>query len=82
MIEGGLMVNYTAKMHAMDPYVEDHSIYFTNFDIHIMLFLHGVFSYLSTSNPSLVMLEGTDEIYLMTSEGIWNLGSDAYANSE
>ena len=34
------------------------------------------------SKPSLVMLEVADKIYLMTTEGTWNLGSDAYTNSK
>ena len=60
--ESGLVVKETAKIHAMDPSMEDHSIYFPNFDIHITLFLHDILSYLSTSKPSLVTLEVTDEI--------------------
>ena len=55
--------------------MEDHSIYLTNFDTHSKLFLHGVFSYLSTSNPSLTTLEGTYDIYLITPEVRWNQGS-------
>ena len=34
------------------------------------------------SNPSLTMLEVTDEIYIMTPEGKFNPGSDAYTKSE
>ena len=82
MRESDLVVKDTEEIHAMDPYVEDHSIYFTNFEIHIVLFLHGVFSYFSKSKPSLTTLQGTYEIYLMTPEGICNPGLDAYANSE
>ena len=51
MIESGLVVKDIAKLHAMDPYVEDHSIYFTNFYIRITLFLHRVFSYFLKSKP-------------------------------
>ena len=44
MREVGLMVKDTEKIHAMDPSVEDHSIYLSNFDIRAMLFLNGVLS--------------------------------------
>ena len=49
MRESVMGVKDTAKIHAMDPSVEDHSIYFTNFNIPIVLFLHGVLSYLQMS---------------------------------
>ena len=77
-IEAGLLVNDIAKIYAMDPYVEDHSIYFNKFDIHITLFLQGLFSYFPTSNPSLATLEGTYDIYLTTKKCRWDPGSDAY----
>ena len=73
MRESGLVVKDTEKF----TYIEDHSIYFPNFDIHITLFLHGVLSYFFTSNASLVTLEGTYEIQLMIPDGIWNPVSDA-----
>ena len=66
----------------MDPSVEDHSIYFTNFNIHIKLFLYGVLSYFQTSTTSLAIIEGTYEVYLMKPEGRRNPGSDAYTNSK
>ena len=67
--EACLKVKDTAKFHAIDPSVEYNSIYFPNFDIHIRLFLNGVFSYFRKSKPSLEKIEGEDEIYLMTLEG-------------
>ena len=72
MREAGLVFKDTETIHSMDPYLENHSIYFTNVDIYITFFLHGVFSYLSVSKLSLATLEGTNEIYLMTTEGRWN----------
>ena len=57
------------KVHSknphMDPYMEDHTKYFPKFGVCITVFMHGVLSYLSTSNPSLATLEVTGEIYLM-----------------
>ena len=66
----------------MDPYVDYYSKYFTNFDIHITLFLHFVFSYFSIYNPSIASLKVTYEIYLINPEGRWNLVSDAYVKSK
>ena len=59
MRESGLAVKDTETIHTMYPSVENHSIYFTNFDTHIILFLHGVLSYFLTSKQSLVTLEVT-----------------------
>ena len=55
---------------------------FSNFYIRITLFLYGAFSYLLRSKPSLVTIEGTDEIHLMNPEGRWNPGSDTEMYSE
>ena len=49
MIEAGLVVKDTTKINTTNPMVEDYSIYFTNLDIHITLFLHDVLSYFSVS---------------------------------
>ena len=76
------MVKDTVKIHAMNKCLEYHSIYFTNFDIHITLFLHGVFSYFSTSKKSLTKLEVKYYIQLMNSEGTWNPRSYVYVKSE
>ena len=70
------------KIYAMDPSIEDHRINFPKLDIHITLFLCGLFSYFYTSKPLLLMIEGTDEIYLMTPKDRWNLGSYACTNNE
>ena len=66
IIEADLLVKDTSEMHSMDPSVEDHIIYFTNFNIQIPLFLHGVFSYFFPSKTSATTIELSDEIYLKT----------------
>ena len=43
MRESFIVVKNTAKIYVMDPYVEYHSIYFPKSDIHIPLFIRGVF---------------------------------------
>ena len=45
-------------------------------------FLHGLFSYFSTSKISLAILKVKYEIYLMKPEIRLDLGSDAYVKSE
>ena len=82
MTESGLVFKVTSKIHPMHPSVEYQSIYFTSIKIHIMLFLYDVLSYFSTSKPYLAMFEGTDKIYLRTTEGRWNPGPDAYTKIE
>ena len=82
IIEAGMVVKDTSRIHAMDPSVENNSIYFPNLNIIITLFIHGVFSYFTMSKSSLTTLGGTDEIYLMIPGGIWNPGSDTYTKSE
>ena len=61
----GLVVKYTAKIHAMNPSIEDHIIYFLNFYIHSTVFLRGKLSYLPRSKTSITTLEEIYEIYLM-----------------
>ena len=56
----------------MYPPVDNQRLYFLNFDILIALFLHGAFSYFSTTKPSPTTLEGTYEIYPMNPEDRWN----------
>ena len=72
MREASLVVKDTSKIHAMDLSMEEHSIYFTKFEIRIPLCLHGAFSYLLASKPSIVTLKVTNWIYLINPEGICN----------
>ena len=80
--EAGLVVKDTKKVHAMDPSMDNHSTYFPNFDISITLFIHGVLSYFLTYNPPLAMIEGTYDIYPMTTGGRWNPVSYECTKSE
>ena len=66
------MVKDIANIHTIYPSMEYHSIYFPKFDIFILFFLHGIFSYLSTSKASISMIEVTDEIYMVTPKVRWN----------
>jgi hypothetical protein len=82
MREAGIQVNSTPKIHARDPSVEDHSIYFTDDDFRTPLSLWGVFSYFPTSKPTNQILDKCEEVFLLTPEGQWSPHSDAYARNE
>ena len=52
--EEGLVFKDTEKIHAMDSSVDYQSIYYPNLVIHIKMFLHSVFSYLSMSTLAIL----------------------------
>jgi hypothetical protein len=80
--EAGVQVNSTPKIHAKDPTVKDHSIYFPDSDFRIPLSLWGVFSYFPTSKPTNQILEECEEVYLLIPDGRWTQHSNAYARNE
>ena len=48
MREAGLTVNDTPKIHIKEPTLLDHAIICDEFDLHIRLHLHGIFSCFKT----------------------------------
>ena len=54
--EAGIVVNDTPKIQLDDPSADDHSIYFPGENFRIPLSLWGVFSYFTTSKPSVETL--------------------------
>ena len=85
MRENGIMVNECDKIHCEDPTREDHAIIFKGYDLHIPLWLHGIFSYFVTRKPNVeaVMdahepLNCATEIYTLAPTR-WNPHTDAYA---
>ena len=80
--EAGVHVHSTPKIHAKEPTIEDHSIYFPSDDFRIPLSLWGVFSYFPTSRPDNKILEECEEVFLLTPDGQWDPHSDAYARNE
>ena len=81
MREAGIEVNDTPKIHTDDPSVIDHCLQFKDNAFRIQLQLHGIFSYFPTTKPTLEMLQGCEEIYMLTSS-IWNPHKTAYASNE
>ena len=80
--EAGIVVNDTAKIHIIDPTIEDHSVFFPKVNLRIPLALEGVFSYFPTRNPTTDdLLEG--EPLTITPEGpTWNPNSEHYSLNE
>lgn len=51
--EAGNLVNNHPKLHLVTPTLDDHSIFFPDIDLRIPLSLHGIFSFFTTSKPTL-----------------------------
>ena len=76
MREAGIRVNDTPKIQT-----SDHSIYFPDNDLRILLSLWGVFSYFNTSKPSTEQMMDAEDVYLLT-PSMMNPHCDAYATNE
>ena len=81
MRENGIQVNDTPKIQVSDPSVDDHSIYFPESELRIPLSLCGTFSYFSTSEPTVQMMNDCEDVYLLTPTR-WNPHDDSYATNE
>jgi hypothetical protein len=77
----GMVVNDTPKIHVAEPTIDDHSIMFPETRFRIPLSLYGVFSYFSTSKPTVTMMQESEEVYLLTPAN-FNPHDDAYAANE
>ena len=66
LLETEIILDNMSKIHAEDPGIEDHLIYFNETGFRIPLLLWGTFSYFPTSKPFEVFLNSCDKIYLMT----------------
>ena len=81
MREAGIKVNDTPKIHTDNPSVSDHCILFKENDFKIQLSLHGVFSYFTTTKPTLETLQESEDIYMLT-PSIWDPHNPAYSSNE
>ena len=81
MREAGVVVNDMPKIQATDPTTAMHSLYFPETGFRIPLSLRGVFSYFSTSRPTLLQLQKCEKVYLLT-PAEWNPHCDSYARNE
>ena len=82
MREAGVQINSTSKIQVEDPTIEDHSIFFKDYDFRIPMSLWGIFSYFPTTKPTSQMLEDTDDVFLLTPDGQWNPHSDVCPRNE
>ena len=81
MREAGVVVNDTPKIQTENPTVSSHSIHFPETDLRVPLSLWGVFSYFPTSKPSLLKLQQSENVYLLTPT-TWDPHSLSYARNE
>lgn len=82
MREAGVQVNEVAKIHAKNPSVEDHSIYFEDEQLRIPLALWGIFSYFPTRKPVEDDNELSDTLLITPDSPDWNPHSDVFARNE
>ncbi len=82
MREAGIEVNDTPKIHAKDPSVVDHSIFFKTNALRIPLSLWGIFSYFPSRIPTDEELDSCDKIMFTPDSPDWNPHSDVYARNE
>ena len=81
MREAGIEVYDTPKIQRTEPTVQDHSICFPETGFRIPLSLWGIFSYFTTTKPTALLMQETEEIYLLTTSR-WNPHDDSYAMNE
>jgi hypothetical protein len=79
--QAGTVLRETPKIHVDEPTVADHSITFPETGFRIPMSLWGVFSYFSTSKPTVTTMTESDEVYLLTPPD-FNPHDDAYASNE
>jgi hypothetical protein len=78
--EAGITVNDVPKIQK-DPTVRDHALIFPETNFIIPLKLWGIFSYVSTSKPSVEDFEDCDDLYTLTPLR-FNLHSTSYVRNE
>eukprot|EP00957_Ditylum_brightwellii_P041343 3130013-Ditylum_brightwellii.AAC.1 len=81
LIEVGIKVNDTPKIHKENPTVDDHAITFPGEGLRITLGLLGVFSYFPTFKPSIEEVNTSKSVYILAPNR-WNPHAKQYANCE
>ena len=76
--EAGIVVQETPKIHVDEPTINDHLLLFPETGFRIPMSLWGVFTYFPTSKPTTMMMQESDEVYLMTPPH-FNPHDDVYA---
>ena len=81
MREDGLLVKDTTTIQMVGPTVEDHVLRVLETGHRVPLYFWSVFSYLPTTKPTKDEVDGTEDVYMLTTpQG--NPHSDAYAKIE
>ena len=79
--EAGIMVNDTAKIHVIDPTIEDHSVFFPKVNLRISLALEGIFSYFPTRKPTTDDLLNGVRVTITPEGPTWNPHSEHYSHN-
>jgi hypothetical protein len=72
MRAGGAIVNDTAKIHCIDPTIDDHCIFFRTSDLRIPLQLIGTFSFFHSRMPGIQELYDCDKVFITPDSSDWN----------
>ena len=80
--EAGIEVNDCAKIHAKEPTVQHHSIFFASEDLRIPLQLLGIFSYFNHRVPHVDEIEHLPVLFLTPDAESWDPHSQHYAIEE
>ena len=76
----GTQVKETPKIQCAEPDESDHDITF-DANLRVPLYLHGIFSYFTTSKPTVDQIESIEDVYLLTPES-FNPHDVAYSLNE
>ena len=80
--ETGIIVNECAKIHAINPTEEHHSLLFKEDELRIPLRLSGIFSYFHHRHPEIKEIEHLQVLFLTPDSASWDPHSSHYASDE
>ena len=80
--ESGVDVNCVPKIQCKNPEEEDHSAYFKEKNLRILLRLHCVFYYFISNKLTNELLNDCTKVLLLTPDSTWNPKSDVYSRKE
>jgi hypothetical protein len=83
MREANIVVNDVPKIHATDPSVTDHLLWFPAANLQVPLLLCGIFLYFATRKPTLEELCECEHVVSLTLAGhTWDPNSNSYARNK
>ena len=72
LVEAGIKVNETSRIHIDEPIIEEHTIYMQDTGLLILLQIWGVLSLFYTLKPTNDEIESCDKILITLDSAIWD----------